>query len=259
MTSSSFINALRRFVAVRGAVSEFRSDRGTNFVGAAAELQMNVVNVEDHSLKTFLAHKRIVWRFNPPHASHFGGTWERMIGIARRILGAMLMDTKHGKLTHEALTTFMAEVMAIMNSRPLVPMSTDVEAPFVLSPQNLLTQKTHEVPSEFQDLDVKDMYRSQWKMVQVMANTFWKRWKTEFLSTPQPRQKWQDSTDNLKDGNVKKCKESARNDWPVGIINRVFPSESDGRVRKIEVRIIKEGKPCVFIRPATEVIPLITV
>ncbi|XP_062584078.1 uncharacterized protein LOC134245840 [Saccostrea cucullata] len=60
MTSSSFINALRRFVAVRGAVSEFRSDRGTNFVGAATELQMNVVNVEDHSLKTFLADKRIV-------------------------------------------------------------------------------------------------------------------------------------------------------------------------------------------------------
>ncbi|XP_062620653.1 uncharacterized protein LOC134282244 [Saccostrea cucullata] len=83
MTSSSFINALRRFVAVRGAVSEFRSDRGTNFVGAAAELQMNVVNVEDHNLKTFLADKRIVWRFNPPHASHFGGTWERMIERSR--------------------------------------------------------------------------------------------------------------------------------------------------------------------------------
>ncbi|XP_062582062.1 uncharacterized protein LOC134243851 [Saccostrea cucullata] len=261
MTSSSFINALRRFVAVRGAVSEFRSDRGTNFVGAAAELQMNVVNVEDHNLKTFLADKRIVWRFNPPHASHFGGTWERMIGIARRILEAMLMDTKHGKLTHEVLTTFMAEVMAIMNSRPLVPVSTDVEAPFVLSPQILLTQKTHEVPSEFQDLDVKDMYRSQWKMVQVMANTFWKRWKAEFLSTIQPRQKWQDSTDNLKDGDVVLLhdKESARGDWPVGIINRVFPSESDGLVRKIEVRIIKEGKPYLFIRPATEVIPLITV
>lgn len=148
-----------------------------------------------------------------------------------------------------------------MNSRPLVPVSTDVEAPFVLSPQILLTQKTHEVPSEFQDLDVKDMYRSQWKTVQVMANTFWKRWKNEFLSTLQPRQKWQDSTNSLKEGDVVLLhdKERARNDWPVGIIQRVFPSESDGLIRKIEVRIIKEGKPCLFIRPATEVIPLITV
>lgn len=261
MTSSSFINAMRRFIAMRGAVSEFRSDRGTNFVGAASELNMNIVNVEDSRMRAFLEDKRIVWKFNPPHASHFGGSWERMIGIARRILDAMLMDTKHGKLTHEVLTTFMAEVMAIMNSRPLVPVSGDVEAPFILSPQMLLTQKTQEVPTEFKDLDVKDMYRSQWKMVQVMANTFWKRWKSEFLSTLQPRQKWLVSTDNLKEGDVVLLhdKESARTDWPVGVVNRIFPSNSDGLVRKIEVRILKDGKPCLYIRPATEVISLLTV
>lgn len=261
MTSSSFINAVRRFIAMRGAVSEFRSDRGTNFVGAASELNMNIVNVEDSRMRAFLEDKRIVWKFNPPHASHFGGSWERMIGIARRILDAMLMDTKHGKLTHEVLTTFMAEVMAIMNSRPLVPVSGDVEAPFILSPQMLLTQKTQEVPTEFKDLDVKDMYRSQWKMVQVMANTFWKRWKSEFLSTLQPRQKWLVSTDNLKEGDVVLLhdKESARTDWPVGVVNRIFPSNSDGLVRKIEVRILKDGKPCLYIRPATEVISLLTV
>lgn len=33
LSSSSFINALRRFIAVRGYVREFRSDRGTNLVG----------------------------------------------------------------------------------------------------------------------------------------------------------------------------------------------------------------------------------
>lgn len=70
------------------------------------------------------------------------GSWERMIGIARRILGAMLTDTKHGKRTHEVLATIMAEVMAIMNSRPLVPVSSDVETPFILSLQMLLTQKS---------------------------------------------------------------------------------------------------------------------
>jgi hypothetical protein len=153
----------------------------------------------------------------------------------------------------------MAEVMAIINSRPLVPVSTDVDAPFILSPQTLLTQKTREIPSEFQDLDVRDMYRSQWKMVQTMANTFWKRWKGDFLSTLQPRQKWPTSTVNLKVGDVVLLhdKETARNDWSVGLVHRVFPSESDGLVRKIEVRVVKEGKPCVFIRPITEVIPLI--
>ena len=42
LSSSSFINSLRRFVALRGKVKLFRSDQGTNFVGATGELGINV-------------------------------------------------------------------------------------------------------------------------------------------------------------------------------------------------------------------------
>lgn len=103
---------------------------------------MTILNNCDGRVKAFLEDKRIVWKFNPPHASHVGGIWERMIGIVRRILDAILTDTKHGTLTHNELTTSTAEFMTKMNSRPLIPVSTDVEAPFILSPQMLLTQKT---------------------------------------------------------------------------------------------------------------------
>lgn len=186
MTSSSFVNSIRPFVAICGAASEFRSDRGTNFVGAASELNINRANVEDSRMKAFLEDKRIIWKFNPPHASNFSG-WKRMIGIARRILDAILTNTKHGKLTNEVLTTFMTEVMAIMNSRQLEPVSSDVEALFILSSQMMLTFKTQEVPTEFKELVEKGIYRSQLKIVQVMANTFLKRWKSEYFSTLQPR------------------------------------------------------------------------
>ncbi|XP_049573428.1 uncharacterized protein [Syngnathus scovelli] len=40
LDTSSFINALRRFLAVRGPVKLIRSDRGTNFVGACKELKI---------------------------------------------------------------------------------------------------------------------------------------------------------------------------------------------------------------------------
>ena len=33
--------------------------------------------------------KDIKWVFNPPQASHMGGSWERKIGSVRRIMEAM--------------------------------------------------------------------------------------------------------------------------------------------------------------------------
>ena len=78
---------------------------------------------------------RCSWIFNPPHSSHMGGVWERMIaGIARRILNLMLLKESKKKLTHDVLNTLMAEVSAIMNSRTIVPVSTD---PSQLSMQRL--------------------------------------------------------------------------------------------------------------------------
>lgn len=82
-------------------------------------MKINAVNVEDGQIRKFLHESRIQWLFNAPHSSHMGGVWERMIGIARRILDGILINEKMKSLTHETLTTFMTEVCAIMNSRPI--------------------------------------------------------------------------------------------------------------------------------------------
>lgn len=54
MTSSAFINSLRRFVAMRGKVTEFYSDRGTNFVGSTDALNINAINIESPTLKKYM-------------------------------------------------------------------------------------------------------------------------------------------------------------------------------------------------------------
>ena len=114
-------------------------------MGAASLLNMNVVNVEDDPVKQFLYDKGTKWIFNSPHSSHMGGVWERMIGVTRRNLDSMMLDNSAKNLTHDVLVTLMAEVCAIINGRPIVPVSSDSENSLVLTPSTLLTHKTDHI------------------------------------------------------------------------------------------------------------------
>ncbi|XP_076874397.1 uncharacterized protein LOC143524681 [Brachyhypopomus gauderio] len=257
MDTSSFINAMRRLIALRGPVRQIRSDRGTNFIGACRELNISS-NLDESKLSRFLTDQGCSWVFNPPHASHMGGAWERMIGVTRKILDSMMLQTRPVKMTHEVLSTFMAEVTAIVNSRPLIPVSSDPEDPFVLTPATLLTQKTGSCPVPPGQFSGADLYRRQWKHVQSLANTFWDRWQKQYLCTLQPRRKWRNDENNITEGSVvlvKDC-QSKRNDWPLGRISKVLPSE-DGRVRKVEIKVADKEGTKLFLRPVTQVVTLL--
>lgn len=185
------------------------------------------------------------------------GVWERMIGVARRILDGMLLKVHSPSLSHEVLVTLIAEVTAIMNARPIVPVSSDPDMPTVLTPAMLLTQKVDSVSAPSGDLDLKDLYQSQWKQVQGLADSFWKRWRQEYLATLQPRRKWQADQPSLQIGDVVPLKDSQakRNEWPTRLVN-TFPGQDD-RVRKVEVKVVKGGSPRVYSRPASEVVLLL--
>ncbi|XP_059380036.1 uncharacterized protein LOC132115641 [Carassius carassius] len=238
LSASSFICALRRFLAVRGPVKHFRSDRGTNFIGAVKELQIDSSGSE---LKGFLQNQGCTWTFNAPHSSQMGGVWERMIGIARRILEALLMKTPT-RLTHEVLTTLMSEVMAIMNSRPLTPISSDAGMPQVLSPAILLTQKASVAPAPPGNFEIGHLHKNQWRQVQMLADSFWKQWKQEYLSTLQPRRKWTEERKSIQEGDIVLLKdgEAKRSEWPIGLIAKTIAS-SDGKIHKVMVKTAKQG------------------
>ena len=112
LDADSCINAIRRFIARRGRVITMYSDNGTNLTAASKALESR--------LRDF----GIDWVFNPPKASHWGGTWERTIRTVRKVLDGLLME--HGeRLDLESLQTLMCEVEAIINSRPLTTTSSD--------------------------------------------------------------------------------------------------------------------------------------
>ena len=188
-----------------------------------------------------------------------GGVWERVIGITRRILDSLMTSVPGSGLTHEMLVTFLAEASAIINARPLVPLTTDPEDPIPLSPTLMLTQKPQHVVSIFEHLEEKDLYRKEWKRVQILAEMFWRRWQTQYLQTLQSRQKWITPKRNLQIGDVVLLREKqlSRHDWPMGLVTKTFPS-SDGLVRKCEVRVAKDGKQISYTRPVVELVLLLS-
>lgn len=251
MSTSAFINALRWFlVTVRGSVKHFRSNRG-----ACRELN---INADDPELKGDLQEQGCFWTFNAPHSSHMGGAWERMIHIARHIVDALLQKNNLSRLTHEVLTTLMSEVMAIMNARPLLPISSDPDTLEVISPAMLLNQKASTVLTPLGDFDMKDLYKKEWRQVQCLADAFWKSWRRDYLATLPVRRKWTGKRRNLEEGDVVLLKDFnvKCNEWLIGLIVKTIPS-SDDKVRKVEVKIIIEGSAKVYVWPVSEVILLL--
>ena len=259
MDTSSFICALRRFFALRGTASLLRCDRGTNFIGAKAELDNALTELDQHKVERYVHKQGCEWLFNPPHASHFGGAWERQIGTIRRVLDAMFAELGSAQLTHELLVTLMAEVTSIVNARPVALVPTDADEPQPLSPSMLLTMKARPAGTPPGVFVQTDLYaRRRWRRVQYLADQFWLRWRREYLQNMQPRRKWSSSKRNLTNGDVVLMKEEGahRNDWPIGRVTEATKSE-DGQVRKARVEIIRESKKKAFLRPVKELILLV--
>ena len=161
------------------------------------------------------------------------------------------------RLTHEVLSTLMAEVTSIMNARPLVPVSTDPDNPQILSPSMLLTQKAG-VPPPLGDFSERDLYTKQWRQVQALANQFWTRWQREYLPCLQHRQKWSSLRRNLqiRDVVLLRDKQAVRNSWPIARVTATFPGK-DGHVRKVEVKTADQDTIKTFLRPIAEVVLLL--
>ena len=129
MEIDSFINALRRFICRRGKVAKWRSDQGSNFLGAKNELTKALQELDQEKIRGFLLPSECDWidfDMNVPAASHMGGVWNRLIPTVRSVLSGLLQD--HGKqLDDEALETLMVEAENIVNSRPISVMEVYIQ------------------------------------------------------------------------------------------------------------------------------------
>lgn len=250
LESDSFLNGLVRFSSRRGVPEEVRSDNGTNFVGAVAELKKEYARLDKSQLVAGARKKGIIWSFNPPHAPHFGGFWERLIRTVRRVLCAILNPSL--VTSDDVLSTVMCEVECMVNSRPLTPFSDDVNDLTPLTPNHfLMASDAYEWPWASADSSVNAKRR--WRQVQAVMHMLWSRWIKEYVPLLQSRCKWNQQSPSLKVGDMVLVsgEVTPRGSWPLGRVLETFPSP-DGLVRSVKVKT----RLGTFVRPIARVVTL---
>ena len=179
LNTDSYIGGFRRFVARRGHVDRLVLDQGTNQRGASREL--------DQAIRQWNA-SELGRRFHQfgTESSHAAGATERIIRIIRSHLRHVLNEQV---LSEESFQTLVVECESIANFRPLTAASENADDFRAICPNDLLLVRPSQSlpPWNFPE-DVR--FVRQWKQVQGLANSFWKRLRDSYLPLLQKRQKW---------------------------------------------------------------------
>jgi hypothetical protein len=118
-TILSFIRSLKRFVARRGLPKRFISDNGKTFKATSKYLD---TVFKDKVVEEHFGGLGIIWQFNVELAPWWGGAFERLVRSTKRCLKKMI-GRAHFSL--DELTTALAGIEAVLNSRPLTYISSE--------------------------------------------------------------------------------------------------------------------------------------
>ncbi|XP_046142528.1 uncharacterized protein LOC123988000 [Osmia bicornis bicornis] len=176
LSTESFLGALKRFIGRRGVPTNIYSDNGTNFVGASNQLREAYSLLQSDEFKNqlnqYTLSKQITWHFNPPLTPHFGGIWEAAVKSFKhhfkRVVGDLMF-------TYEELTTFAIEIEAILNSRPLCPISSDPNDPIALTPAHILIGRPFTMLPENDYSTLPENRLSTWRLITKSRQNFWRR------------------------------------------------------------------------------------
>uniref|UniRef100_A0A914LJ84 Integrase catalytic domain-containing protein n=1 Tax=Meloidogyne incognita TaxID=6306 RepID=A0A914LJ84_MELIC len=204
LTAASFTNILRRLISRRGCPSKIISDNGRQFVLAnKALLRLCPPSPDQEAEQLNMNTRGIQWLFIPQLSPWMGGFYERLVAIVKncfmRTLGRRV-------LTYDELSTFTAEVEAVINHRPLAYVSEEMDAPQPLRPIDLVQHGAQiDLPVaqvDYNEHDRKappdDKIISWWKSTQEAVEMFWDRWHTEYLTMLRERSAWQHKGPRLK-------------------------------------------------------------
>lgn len=181
-----------------------------------------------------------------------GGLWESNIKSMKKFLFKSIGEQI---LSYEEFYTVLTQIEALLNSRPLCSyISKDPSDPTMLTPAHFLLTSLQNFPaSDVSKIEINRLSRKQ--LLDKIVQSYWKRWKYEYLHQLQTRSKWNSVTNPVTVGTVVVVmgENTPPLNWPLGIITEIFP----GRDQIVRIAMVKT-KNGLFKRPVTKLCPLPT-
>jgi len=163
-----------------------------------------------------------------------GGLWESAVKACKNHLTKVIGSTC---LSFEELTTVTTQVEAILNSRPLTPLSTDPSDLNALTPGHFLIGRPLVSVSEMDLTDVNVNRLNRYQLLEQIRQNLWKRWSVEYLTQLQQRNKWKEVRDTIRKGTmvVLRDQNTPPMNWRLGRIIDVHHGK-DGLIRVVDVK-----------------------
>ena len=193
LNSESLIMALKRFIARRGRCSHLHSDNGRNFVGCDRAMKetrsLLKETVENEEVRSYLLRNIISWTFIPPQSPHFGGIWEAGVKSVKYHLNRLFQGITP---TVEEVNTALAEIEAILNSRPISGLTAEPDDFELVTPNHLITGfPAVQIPMLISETRLKSIKPSNnFNNVRNIVNSFWKKWRGDYYQSLTNKYKW---------------------------------------------------------------------
>nr|XP_015904720.2 uncharacterized protein LOC107437295 [Parasteatoda tepidariorum] len=244
-STQSFLLGLRRFIARRGRPKVIYSDNGTNFTGANnlfKSLDWKMIEIE-------ASVNRIQWNFNPPASPWWGGFWERMVQMVKKLLRRVLGQSA---LNYEEMTSVLCDCETTINSRPLTYVSEQGDELIPLTPAMFLKEIDDVGVPDLDQLDQVNLNK-RLRYQQNLRNALRERFRSEYLGQLLQRPSKSKPIEPLKVGDIVLIETDGkkRTLWPMAKIIDVFPGK-DGQVRVVRLKT----SSCELVRPAQKIFPL---
>lgn len=239
LSTENFLSCLRRFIGRRDYPSQIWSDNGKNFVGAENELKrlQSFLTNSKEMIIDYCSNNKITWHFIPPLSPHHGGLWESNI---KGVKNHLLKIISNVILTYEEFQTVLIQVEAILNSRPLHPISNDPNDLNALTPFHFLIGKPMVMLSAPNVMETPVNGLNRYQLLQQLTQSFWNRWTRDYMCSLQQRNKWMEPSDSLKIGQLVllKLENVPPAQWPLARIVELHPGK-DGVPRVVTVKTNK--------------------